>query len=265
MTGALLVRKLRRHRALLAALALCLAGFELLLVRVAAALETTFGLRSLLSMAPATVREAIEAQGGLVSFASAVAFGFQHPFTLAGTLGFVIVAATIPAADRESGFLDMVLARPVPRAAYFLAAAALVAAAALLLPWALLAGSAAGLRIVSVPGEIPWSRYVPCALGLTTLLLALGGIALLLGSGARRRGRPAAQAAGLTLAAFVVEVLGDAWAGLDRIRPASPFHYFKPVQAAIVPDTPVRNPIVLMAIFAVAAALAFVRFQRRDV
>jgi ABC-2 type transport system permease protein len=194
-----------------------------------------------------------------------VAFGFEHPFTLAGATAFVVVAATIPASERESRFLDLLLARPLARHQYLLASLLLMVLGAVVLPLALLAGAAIGMPLVELGGKLPWRRYLPCALGLTTLLLAFGGIALLLASGAKRRGPAASQVVGLTLASFVVELLGELWTGLRWVRWASPFHYYKPIQAAIVPSTPWENPAILLAVFAVTTALAFARFSRRDV
>jgi ABC-2 type transport system permease protein len=121
------------------------------------------------------------------------------------------------------------------------------------------------MPLVEAGTRLPWTRYAPCALGLTTLLLAFGGMALLLASKAKRRGPAASQIVALTLASFLVEILADLWSGLSWIRWASPFHYFKPIQAAIGASTPWLNSVVLLAIFAVAAALALFRFSRKDV
>lgn len=265
MIAALAFRNFRHHRAMFAALAAGLAGFEMLIIRAAAALESGPGFRAIFNLLPPAVRPVFETQFGLVSFASAVAFGFEHPFALAGATAFVVVAATIPAGERESRFLDLVLARPVARRQYLLASLLLLVLGAVALPLALLVGAAIGMPLVEIQGKLPWYRYIPCALGLTTLLLALGGIALLLASGAKRRGPAASQVVGLILVSFVVEILADLWSGLRWVRWASPFHYYKPIQAAIGPSTPWENPAILLAIFTVTTAIALARFSRRDI
>jgi beta-exotoxin I transport system permease protein len=262
--GELLARNIRHHRGLLLTITLGLFAFEALIIRVIAAFATGPGLRTILDMIPPAFRAALDSQIGLLTFATAPAFGFQHPFALAGTIGFVVVAATIPAAERERGLLDLLLARPITRREYLLASLILVVMGAVLLPLAQLAGAAVALAFVDAPGAIPGTRYIPSAMGLITLLLAIGGCALLSGSGAKRRGPAASPVVGLTMAAYVVELLADLWAPLRWIRWASPFHYFKPIPAAVVPSTPFWNPVILLGIFAAATALAFVRFQRRD-
>lgn len=264
MTRRLFLRNLRHHRVLFAAIAAGLAGFEVLLVRVAAAFEAGPGLRILLDLVPPSMRSVIEGQLPFLTFAGSLAFGFQHPITLAAAVAFVVTVGTIPAAEAESGFLRLVLARPVARWRYLTATLGLVVLAALLLPLALVAGAAAALPFVEAPGEIPWSRYVPAALGLSTLLLAIGGLTLLAASGSKRRGAPVAWVVGFALAAFLVEALAALWEPLRGVDRLSPFHYYDPVPAAVIPRTDPLDPIVLLVAFAASTALAFLRFSRRD-
>jgi beta-exotoxin I transport system permease protein len=261
----LLARNLRHQRNLLAALVLGLAAFEMLLVVAVAQLEAGPGLRAMVDMLPAAIREALASQLSLLSFASAVAFGFQHPFAIAASVSFVVLAATVPAAERESGLLDLILARPVSRSRYLIAVTIPVVIGALLLPLAQLAGAVMGLSIVRTPGALPWTRYLPSAAGLATVLLAVGGYTLLLATGARRRGPAVARAVGFTLAMYVLEALANIWKALEWIRWASPFHYFNPVQSAVLGSIPARNPVTLVVVFLVATALAFASFGRRDV
>lgn len=260
----LFARNFRHHRTLFAVLAAGLAGFEMLLIRAASGLETGPGFRAIFNLMPPAVRSIFESQFGVVSFASAVAFGFTHPVTLAGSIAFVVVAGSIPAAEHESKFLELILARPLARREYLVASLLLTCLGAVVLPLAMLSGAAIGMPLMEAGAKLPWTRYLPCALGLMTLLLAFGGIALFLASGAKRRGPAASQMVGIALVSFLVEVLADLWPGLGWIRWASPFHYYKPIQAAIGPSTPWQNPAILLAIFAVATALAFWRFSRRD-
>ncbi len=265
MTWSLFVRNLRQHARLLAAMMGGLVAFEVLIVWVAAKIEAGSGLRGFLEqILPPEARETVFSQFGLVSFPGAVAFGFVHPVAIVAAAAFVIAAATVPAAERESGFLDLVLARPVPRGRYLLAVVLLVVVGSLLLPLALLGGAAVALAIVQVEERLPLARYVPGAAGLVCLLLAVGGYALLFAAGAKRRGGAVGRAIGLTLALYVVEFLADFWEPFDRIRWLSPFHYYKPIAAAIVPSTPLRNPVVLGSAFLVLVAAAVLRFRRQD-
>ncbi|NIM50524.1 MAG: ABC transporter permease subunit [Gemmatimonadales bacterium] len=265
MIRALVGRNLRHQGRLIVALTLGLAVVELLIVQLAGLLESGPGLRDLVGAMPLPVQELFGAQLRLASFSAAVAFGFQHPVVLVAALALVIVGSTIPAGEKETGTLDLVLARPIRRGWYFSSSLVLVLLASVLLPGALLIGGIVGLGLVDAPDELQWTRYTMSAVGLATLLLALGGVSLLLASGARRRGPAVARAVALILVLYLLEVFGDLWSSLGWIRWASPFHYFNPIQSAIAGRTPVVNLLVLLAVFALTTALAFVQFNRRDV
>ncbi len=238
---------------------------EGLVVWISARIETGPGLRFFLEqLLPPDLREALSSQLALLSLAGAVGFGFQHPLVLVAAIAFVIGAATIPAGERESGLLDLLLARPAPRSRYLAAVVLLVVLGAVVLPSALLVGAAVGLGLVEADGEIPWTRYAMSAAGLSTLLMAIGGYSLLIATGAARRGLATAWAVGLTLAFFWLDATADMWQPLRALRWLSPFAYFRPIPAAVIPHTPLENPLVLLTVFAACVAAAFYRFGRRD-
>jgi len=260
----LVARNLRHHRSLLIAMMLGLTGFEVFLVWVGAQIEASAGLKTMFEMLPPAFRETLGSQFRLMSFSALVALGFQHPFTLAITIGFVVVAATIPAAERESGLLDLLLARPMPRRVYLSGSLAMVLAGVLLLPPCVLAGATFGLSLAAREAEVSWVRYVSCSLGLSALLAALGGVTLLVAAGSRRRGAAAARVVGLTLGLFVVETFADVSPALRWVRWASPFHYFKPIAWAASQEPYRADLLVLVGVFAGSTLLAFVRFERGD-
>ena len=265
MTGVLFSRNLRRHARLLAALSGGLVLLETVIVWFGSRLDAGPGLQNLLrQLVPPQFQALLESQLGLLSFAGIIGFGFQHPLVLAATIGLVIVAATIPAAECESGFLDLVMARPVPRDAYLFAVLGLLALLAALLPSAVLAGLALGLAVVPAPPGLHWTRYVPSALELAGLLLAAGGYTLLLACRCRRRGTAAALAAGITLVFFWIDLLARIWPPLDPAARLSPFHYFRPTEAAASGGAPALHAAVLLGIFLVTAAPALLLFRRRD-
>jgi ABC-2 type transport system permease protein len=262
---ALLLRQLRHQRALLAAVWIGLAALEWLLVIVVARIEMGPGVRALFEQfLPPAIRVLFAAQLGSASFGGLVAFGFTHPAVLVAAIGFVVVLATLPAGERESGILELILSRPVPRARYLVAVLLLVVVAAVVLPLALLAGAALGLHQVDNPDELPWTRYVHASAGLTCLLLAIGGYTLYFASGAARRGRPVALAVGWTVALMWIEILAQLWAPLERVRWISPFHYYDPMGYVVAGGAPLAHTLVLLGVFVVATAAAFDRFRRQD-
>jgi len=262
---ALLARQLRHHAVLLAVVASALVALEGMIVWFASRLEQAPGFLGMLTqLLPPALRGLAESQLGLLTFPGFVAFGFRHPIALVAAIASVVGVATVPAAERESGFLDLVLSRPVSRARYVAATAATLVVVAVLLPSALLGGAALGLGLVEVPGEQPWWRYAPSAVGMAALLLCFGALGLLLAAGARRRGVAVSQTIGLALAFFFVDAFEPLWAPLGRLAPLGPFHYYDPIGAAVRPPAPVSDVLVLGGVAVLLAAAAAVRFARQD-
>ena len=231
MTRTLYMRQLRHHARLLVAIMLGLAAFETLLVWISASMEIGPEFHALLEMLlPPTMLRFVMDQFGFASFESAVAFGFKHPLVLLSGIAFSIVAATIPAAERETGLLDLVLARPVPRERYLAAHVLLIATGAVMIPLALLAGATTGLALTQSLATVSWQTYIAPAAAFAPLLLLVGSYSLLFAAGAPRRGVAVARAAGLTIVFFWYEVLASMWQRLAGYEWATIFYYYAPVQ-----------------------------------
>jgi len=264
MIRTLVMRGIRQHAGLLGVLSLGLVLFEWALVWVASRIEMGPSFRQMLgTLLPAGVVDTIVGQFGFASFGGAVSFGFQHPMSLFAGIAMVTVMATIPAHERETGLLDLVLARPLPRARYLTASALLILLAAVLPPLALLAGGALGLAVVTAPEAVTWTGYLPSATGLTLLLLAVGAYVLLFATNAKRRGIAIAQAVGITLLFYWLDFMGDYWDLLETVRLLSPFNFFDPAAAA-QSGIPLRDIAVLGGIVVAATAAAFGNFNRQD-
>ncbi len=160
--------------------------------------------------------------------------------------------------------MDLVLARPVTRRHYLLAALLLVLTGAIVLPAAILAGVAAGLASVAsvAPGQ-SWVAYAPAALVQTLLLAAVGGICLLAAVGARRRGPAAGKAVALILVLYWLDFVGPFWDLLAKARWVSLFAYFDPA-GAVRGDLSPLYVAILLGVFAVTTGAAFVEFERQD-
>jgi len=259
------LRNFRHAERLLVALCVAAAAAEVMFVQVAAALDTGPGITNMVQMLPRSVQLMFSEQFALASFSAAIAFGFQHPMIVTAGLAFVAAACTIPANERESGVLDLLLARPIPRWRYLASVLALALVGVLLILLTLLVGTIVGLATVTVPGELSWTRYLTSAAGLGVLLFAFAGLALAIGATAQRRGQAVARIVGLALLCYLVDVFAERLEWMAWLRWASPFHYFRPVQSAVFQQTSLTHLAVLVAIGVAGAAVAFVRFEREDV
>ena len=260
----LLRRQLRQHAILLGSLSLGLVLFEWAIVWVAAIIDLGPGFQDLLSaFLPRNVVDSLLGQFGFATFGGALSFGFQHPLSFTVAIAMVVVMSTLPAAEREAGLLDLILARPLPRHRYLAAALIGVVATALLSPVALLAGSAVGLTTVDAPQPVSWADYLPSAVGLFLVLLVIGTCGLLFATQSRRRGQAVAQLLGLTLVCYWLDFMGDYWDALETARLVSPFHYFEPALAA-TDGLPGRHVLILLSIAVVCTVGAFLNFRRQD-
>jgi ABC-2 type transport system permease protein len=261
---ALYQRQLRHHARLLAAMMLGVIAFEALIVWVSASMNIGPEFLALLEMMlpPAMLRFVMD-QFGFTTFEAAVAVGFKHPLVLVTGAAFAIVAATIPAAERESGMLDLVLARPVPRTHYLAAHVLLLLTGALLFPVALLIGASAGLAWAGQLGTVQWQTYILPAATYAPLLLLTGAYTLFIAAGAPRRGIAVARAAGLTIVFFWYEVLSSMWSRLAGYEWVGMFYYYAPVQIVTGARAPAAS-LVLLAGALVCLGAALVRFERQQ-
>jgi len=265
MIRALIWRSLRQHAVLLTVLFASMVLVEFFLVWVSAQMNIGPEFeRFLRSFLPREITELIFSQFGLTSFEGAVAFGYQHPFSLVGSIAMVVVAATLPAAEREKGYLELFLARPLPRSAYLLSVLLFVLLVATLLPLGLLLGTAVGLHVVDSPADVGWMDYAPSAFALALLLLSIGSYTLLFATGARRRGVAVAQGVAFTLGFYWMDFMGDYWDALVYARKASPFFYFDPARASFGSGLSPTEATVLSSIVVGASLLAFFNFRRQD-
>jgi len=115
-TAVLAMQSLRRLRAVIVGIGLILAAFQFLLTQVAVFLQRSQAFGMLSSLVPEFIRS-LAGPGMLafMSFTGVVSLGYFHPIVLAALLGLTISIATEPAAEVETRFVDLTLARPVAR------------------------------------------------------------------------------------------------------------------------------------------------------
>lgn len=266
VTFALYGRLARLHARMLLAIMAGIYAFEVFMVWISAQMDTGPGLATLIEQfLPPEMQRMVFDQFGVADFRGAVAFGFQHPIFLVAVVAFIVVAGSVPAAERETGFLDLVLARPVRRHEYLAAVTMMVATGAVVLPVAILAGAATGLATVdAAPVDVAWTAYLPASADLTLMLLALGGVCLLAAAGAPRRAQAVGRAVGLILVFYWLDFVAPFWDPVETARWVSPFSYFDPA-GAVRSGLGARDVAVLLGVFVATTVAGFVRFSRQDV
>ncbi|HMF95565.1 MAG TPA: hypothetical protein VKE96_14790 [Vicinamibacterales bacterium] len=257
----------RRTRPVVIGMAIVLAGFQFLLTQVAVFLmrNQAFGLLS--SLVPDFVRSmAGPSMVAFMSFSGVVALGYFHPIVLASLLGLAITIGTEPAAEIETHFGDLTLARPMARHDVITRTVILLVATIASLLVVMTAATWTGLLCCTpTTADRPAFALIrSLATSLGAVALCWGGVAVAVASGARRRASAAGATAVTALAAYLVDYLGRIWDPARFASRLSPFHYFEPMTLISGDAVNGSNLAMLIGIGTAAVAIAYARFSRRD-
>jgi uncharacterized membrane protein len=266
-TLVLAAHSLRRTRPIVIGMALVLGGFQFLLTQVATFLLRSGGFSLMPSLIPDFLRQmAGPSMLTFMSFTGVVAFGYFHPIVIAAHLGLAIAIATEPAAEIETRFADLTLARPMVRHQVITRTIVVlvVAEAAVLLT--MMTATWTGLACCT-PADAPRPELATIrslAIMLGTVALCWGGLALAAASAVRRRATASGAAAVAALATYLLDYLGRIWDPARRLSTLSPFHYFEP--SSLVSGAPlnVRDVTMLLGIGLAGVIASYAIFSRRD-
>ena len=264
---ALLRRSIAQGRYVLLGVLLLLFAFQLIIIAQAAEVERSNAFASVANLMPGFMQRGLGSRAMLLAtFKGTVAFGYFHPVVCLLLSIVAIYLMTEPAHEVEAGLVDLELARSVPRhrlltRSVILAAAAIAAAVVLMA-----AGTSAGGRAFT-DGSLDMLSVDTRA----RLLVHLAGVAaccgafgLLVAVWSRRCMTAFTTAALTTVVMYLVDFLAIGWRPMRALAWISPFHYY-PALAVLSGDAPIaRNLTVLYAAAAAFTALAYWRWQRRD-
>jgi ABC-type transport system involved in multi-copper enzyme maturation permease subunit len=269
MSGAFLLFRLslKRVRMLLGVTGLLLAGFQMLRVHIAASLHSAGDFEQIAALMPPAVRAILgPSLTSVMSFNGIVCGGYFDLGIVIALVVLTITLATLPASEIESGFADLILARPMLRHWLITRTIALVLLAILLMLFMIMAGTWAGLAL-SAPADAPGPpvrHTAALALNLGLLLLCWGGVAMAFGA-ACRRGVAGPATFLLAFAALLLDYAQKLWPPLERIGWLSPFSYFTPFELVMGNPLPVENLLVLGAIALTGFTLAYSIISQRDI
>jgi ABC-type transport system involved in multi-copper enzyme maturation permease subunit len=269
VTGAFLLFRLslKRNRLLLVATGFLLAAVQALRVLIAASVYNAGQFDQVTALLPSFIRDIFGPSLASVMTFNGIVCGvyFDTGFIVA-LLAVVIALATMPASEIETGFADLVLARPMPRHWLVTRTIALAWFAILFLLLMIIAGTWAGLALFA-PADAPWptaGQTAALALSLGMLVVCWSGVAMAFGA-ACRRGLAATITSLLAFAALILDWAHRLWPALDRIAWLSPFSYFQPYE--LVAGDPLRpeNLLVLWAIAMTGYIVAYSVMSQRDI
>ena len=257
---------LKRVRMLLCVTGLLLAGFQALRVHIAAS-HSAGDYEQIATLLPPSVRAILgPALTSVMSFNGIVCGGYFDLGIVIALVVLTITLATLPASEIETGFADLILARPIRRHWLIPRPSALVLLSILLRLFLIMVGTWAGLAMFAPPdasGPPAW-QTASLALDLAMLLLCWSGVALAFGAACRPGvARPAASL--LAFAALLLDYAQKLWPALECVGWLSPFRYFTPFELVMGDPLPVENLVVLGAIALTGFTLAYFIISHRDI
>ncbi|MGE5361619.1 MAG: ABC transporter permease subunit, partial [Bacteroidales bacterium] len=200
-----------------------------------------------------------------MSYTGLLAFGYFHPMVVAALVGLAVALGTEPAAEVETRFLDLVLARPVARRSIVARSVLLVVVTPAIIILAMVLATLVGLRwLTPATIHLRVGLFVGLAVNLWAVVLCAGALALATASIPRRRTTAAGIVTVFLLVAFLVDYLSRVWKPATRVSWLSPFHYFDATAMVMGRPLPTWHIAVLLATAAAAVGLAFALFARRD-
>lgn len=257
-------RTLRRLAPMTAALATLLAAFQLALVAVAASYERAGSFDFLAALVPDFAKGHIGA--GLTSFAAMTTTGYFEPMIVMLVAQFAIYVAAEPAAEIETGLVDTVFARPLPR--HWLVTRSLIVTAIGTLALMTAMGAATFIGLLKLaPSGAAWPEPRVVLLLMVNLLAvtwAFGAATLAAAGWTRRRITAQAPVAVAAIAFYLLNFLASMWEPARSFAWLSPFHYFAGAAILSGGGNLAFNLSVLGGATAIACGVAYWQFGRRD-
>jgi ABC-type transport system involved in multi-copper enzyme maturation permease subunit len=202
--------------------------------------------------------------GDIFSLPGSIALGFIHPIAIILTSVFSIgFSATAIAGERQRGTLEVALARPVSRRAFYLTVLTAAFGFVAVVVTALLAGSVAGSLFSGVADQLTIRNLPLLWLNGVLLFGSFASVGLAASVSFDRLSPALGVTLGFVVVMYVFEVLGSLWPAAEFLQPYSLFHYLQPKLVLIGQGTP-RDGAVLAAVIVAAMIWALVVFPRRD-
>jgi ABC-2 type transport system permease protein len=243
-----------------------LAIFQIVLIAVARSLADTGNFAAIAQMvAPDFILKMFG--GAFASFAGLSVLGFFDPLVMILVVQFAIFLATEPAGEVESGFLDLILARPIARHQLITRSLLVMTFGVLMATLTMGVATWVGLQALA-PRDVEW----PSVGTVRTLMVHLTALAWCFGCGGlacaafvNRRAAAVATIGISAVAFYLADFVGASWHTARYAATVSPFHYFRGAEVLAGTAPTVRDLVVLISAGCSAIVVAYVKFQRRDI
>lgn len=254
----------RQRRWFLSAIFLVLFLLQIVMILVASEFHRKGAFAQLQSIVPPFMQQWTNSVG--LSFQGFVLFGYSHPIVIIFLVAMAIALSSEIGLEIETKFVDLLMARPLPRATPVIRSTIVLVVAAAAALGTMLVGSWLGLALLADATATPPDRtlLLSMAANLAALVLAWGGITLGIASFGRRRSATIGIAGLLAFAMFVLDYVGRFWERAREVSRISPFHYYDPFGMMGGKALSAIDLAILLGIFATGTILALGVYARRD-
>ena len=259
----LLAHSLKRIRTLVLTMSLLLAAFQLVMVAVGGSIYRSDGFQQFTAILPEFARQLMGP--AFMSFAGIVCLGYFHLVVMSSLVGLSIAIGTMPASEVDTGFIDLILSRPLARHWIITRTIVAVILSGALVLGSMMLGTWTGLAALA-PKHAVWPTATlirSLVLNLGMLMLCWSGVALGIGAATRRTFAGACTGV-LALAAFLLDYVGRLWKPAETLGWLSPFRYYSPFDMVTGAGLSMKNVAVLGSIAVAGYLAAYVLFSRRD-
>jgi ABC-2 type transport system permease protein len=261
---ALIARSFGRTSRPLLAIALVLCGFQLAIVATASSIASDGNVGGLARLVPGFLQPSLGL--ALLSFAGMTTIGYFDAIIVMLVVLVAIHLAAEPAGDVEAGFVDLLLARPLPRAWIVTRSLLVMMVSIVAIVLVMSAALWVGLSWLA-PQQASWPEpRIVAKMGAHLMLVAwgFGAWSLAASAWARRRGAAVAVVAIVGVALYLLDFVGTLWRPVGRLAILSPFHYFHGGEILAGTANTAQDIVVLGSIALAGFAVAYWRFGRRD-
>ena len=265
--GSVFMHTLHSHRIGLLAVSVGLFLMSLIIVYTFDAFGGLDALADLFESLPAPMAAMFRAQAGFgTSITSYITLDYRHPVYIIAGLAFVLTVSSGAAArEIERGTALMLLASPIPRWRYMAAKVGVLVVGAVIIVAVSWLGSLGGAALTGLAGEVEAGTLLLAQVNALGVLLASGGIAMLLSAVSSDGGRTVSVAAGILTVMYFLDFVGAIWGPAEPLAPLSLFYYLDPLAVATSGSSLLRDVLVLFGVALVGFVAALVLFQRRDI
>lgn len=241
-----------------------LTAFQASIIAAGVSLEEAGDFNRLVEAVPAFVREAIGP--ALMSFAGMSVLSFFEPLLILLCVLFAMYVASEPAGDVESGLVDLLLARPLPRHVIVTRTLVVVTVTALSLVLSMGIVNVVAVSLMAPPDAVgPTPKVLALMMvHLFALTWCFGALTLGVASGLTRRSSALGVMTLFAGGMYLLNLLALLAPRFEAVGSLTLFHYFEGTPIILDRAPAVENLSVLFGVGAAGVAAAYVRFSRRD-